>query len=153
MSNLLIREGRPAEILLVEDNRGDVLLASRAFRDGQIENHLNIATSAEEALQVLRREGEYAGRRLPDIVLLDLGLPRMSGRDLLEIIKADEGLRQIPVVVLSSSNAEQDIARSYDLHASAYVVKPIDLDKFRAVVTTIEQFFFLLAVLPDNSAL
>jgi len=153
MANLLIREGRPAEILLVEDNRGDVLLASRAFRDGQIENHLNIATSAEEALQVLRREGEYAGRRLPDIVLLDLGLPRMSGRDLLEIVKADEGLRQIPVVVLSSSNAEQDIARSYDLHASAYVVKPIDLDKFRDVVTTIEQFFFLLAVLPDSSAL
>ncbi len=153
MANLLIREGRPAEILLVEDNRGDVLLASRAFRDGQIENHLNIATTAEEALQVLRRQGEYADRRLPDIILLDLSLPRMSGRDLLEIIKADEGLRQIPVVVLSSSNADQDIARSYDLHASAYVVKPIDLDKFRDVVTTIEQFFFLLAVLPDSSAL
>jgi CheY-like chemotaxis protein len=153
MANLLIREGRPAEILLVEDNRGDVLLASRAFRDGQIENHLNIATTAEEALQVLRREGEYADRRLPDIILLDLSLPKMSGRDLLEIIKADERLRQIPVVVLSSSSAEQDIARSYDLHASAYVVKPIDLDKFRDVVTTIEQFFFLLAVLPGNSAL
>ena len=153
MANLLIREGRPAEILLVEDNRGDVLLASRAFRDGQIENHLNIATTAEEALQVLRRQGEYADRRLPDIILLDLSLPRMSGRDLLEIIKADEGLRQIPVVVLSSSNADQDIARSYDLHASAYVVKPIDLDKFRDVVATIEQFFFLLAVLPDSSAL
>ena len=152
MANLLIREGRPAEILLVEDNRGDVLLASRAFRDGQIENHLNIATTAEEALQILRRQGEYADRRLPDIILLDLSLPRMSGRDLLEIIKADEGLRQIPVVVLSSSNADQDIARSYDLHASAYVVKPIDLDKFRDVVTTIEQFFFLLAVLPDSSA-
>ena len=153
MANLLIREGRPAEILLVEDNRGDVLLASRAFRDGQIENHLNIATTAEEALQVLRREGDYADRRLPDIILLDLSLPRMNGRDLLEIIKADERLRQIPVVVLSSSNAEQDIARSYDLHASAYVVKPIDLDKFRDVVTTIEQFFFLLAVLPDGSAI
>ncbi len=152
MANLLIREGRPAEILLVEDNRGDVLLASRAFRDGQIENHLNVATTAEEALKVLRREGEYASRRLPDIILLDLSLPKMSGRDLLEIIKADEHLRQIPVVVLSSSGAEQDIARSYDLHASAYVVKPIDLDKFRDVVATIEQFFFLLAVLPDSSA-
>jgi len=153
MSNLLIREGRPAEILLVEDNRGDVLLASRAFRDGQIENHLNVANSAEEALKMLRREGPYAGRRLPDIVLLDLSLPRMSGRDLLEIVKADERLRQIPVVVLSSSSAEQDIVRSYDLHASAYVVKPIDLDKFRDVVSTIEQFFFLLAVLPDTGAL
>ena len=152
MANLLIREGRPAEILLVEDNRGDVLLASRAFRDGHIENHLNVATTGEEALSILRREGEYADRRLPDIILLDLSLPKMSGRDLLETIKADERLRQIPVVVLSSSNAEQDIARSYDLHASAYVVKPIDLDKFRDVVATIEQFFFLLAVLPDSSA-
>ena len=152
MANLLIREGRPAEILLVEDNRGDVLLASRAFRDGQIENRLNVASSAEEALRMLRREGEHAERRLPDIILLDLSLPGISGRDLLEILKADEGLRQIPVVVLSSSNAEQDIARSYDLHASAYVVKPIDLDKFRDVVATIEQFFFLLAVLPDTSA-
>jgi CheY-like chemotaxis protein len=153
MSNLLIREGRPAEILLVEDNRGDVLLASRAFRDGQIENHLNVANSAEDALRMLRREGEYAARRLPDIILLDLSLPGMSGRDLLEILKADERLRQIPVVVLSSSSAEQDIVRSYDLHASAYVVKPIDLNKFREVVATIEQFFFLLAVLPDTSAL
>ena len=153
MANLLIREGRPAEILLVEDNRGDVLLASRAFRDGQIENHLNVANSAEDALRMLRREGEYAGRRLPDIVLLDLSLPGMSGRDLLEILKADERLRQIPVVILSSSNAEQDIVRSYDLHASAYVVKPIDLEKFREVVVTIEQFFFLLAVLPDTSLL
>jgi CheY-like chemotaxis protein len=150
MSNLLIREGRPAEILLVEDNRGDVLLASRAFRDGQIENHLNVAGTAEEALAILKRQGEYAGRRLPDIILLDLSLPKMSGRDFLEIIKADERLRQIPVVVLSSSGAEQDIVRSYDLQASAYVIKPIDLDKFHDVVATIEQFFFLLAVLPDT---
>ncbi len=151
MANLLIREGRPAEILLVEDNRGDVVLASRAFRDGQIENHLNVANTAEEALSMLRRQGEYADRRLPDIILLDLSLPKMSGRDFLEIVKADERLRQIPVIVLSSSSAEQDIVRSYDLQASAYVVKPIDLDKFRDVVTTIEQFFFLLAVLPDTS--
>ena len=151
MANLLIREGRPAEILLVEDNRGDVILASRAFRDAQIENHLNVANTAEDALAMLKRQGEHAHLRLPDIILLDLTLPKMSGRDLLEIIKADERLRQIPVIVLSSSNAEQDIVRSYDLQASAYVVKPIDIDKFRDVVTTIEQFFFLLAVLPDTS--
>ena len=152
MANLLIREGRPAEILLVEDNRGDVLLASRAFRDAQIENHLNVANTAEDALAMLRRQGEHALPRLPDIILLDLTLPKMSGRDFLEIVKADERLRQIPVIVLSSSSAEQDIVRSYDLQASAYVVKPIDLDKFRDVVTTIEQFFFLLAVLPDTSS-
>ncbi|MGZ3298209.1 MAG: response regulator [Asticcacaulis sp.] len=149
MTNLLIREGRPAEIMLVEDNPGDVLLATRAFRDGEIENRLTIATSGEEALTILRREGEHAGRRLPDLILLDLTLPGISGRDLLEIIKADPALRHIPVVVLSGSVAEQDIARSYNLHASAYVVKPMDIDKFRHMVTTIEQFFFLLAVLAD----
>jgi CheY-like chemotaxis protein len=152
MANLLIREGRPAEILLVEDNRGDVLLASRAFRDGQIENHLSVANTAEDALAMLKRDGEHAGRRLPDIILLDLSLPKMSGGDFLEIIKADERLRQIPVIVLSSSSAEQDIAHSYALQASAYVVKPMDIEKFRDVVATIEQFFFLVAVLPDAQA-
>lgn len=150
MSNLLIREGRPAEILLVEDNRSDAMLASRAFADAQIENRFNIAHSAEDALAVLRGEGPHAGRRLPDIILLDLNLPKMDGRQFLEIVKADGKLRHIPVIVLSGSNAEQDVAKSYDLHASAFVVKPMDLNKFREVVTTIEQFFFLLAVLPGH---
>lgn len=150
MPNLLIREGRPAEILLVEDNRGDVLLASRAFRDAQIENNLTVADTAEAALEVLRGEGVYAGRRRPDMILLDLNLPRMSGQDLLAIIKADEKLRNIPVIILSSSESEADISDSYGQHANAYIVKPVDLQKFKTVVASIEQFFFMLVVLPGG---
>ena len=149
MANLLIREGRAAEILLVEDNRGDAILASRAFKDAKIENHLHVVDTAEKALLVLRREGDYETIRPPDLILLDLNLPKMSGKELLAIIKSDDKTRHIPVIVLSSSSAEQDIAKSYNLHASAYIVKPLDLETFREVVASIEQFFFLLAVLPD----
>jgi CheY-like chemotaxis protein len=144
-SNLLIREGRTAEILLVEDNRGDAQLASMAFREARIENHLTIAATGEEALELLREPT----RRPPDLVLLDLNLPKLSGRDVLVAIKEDRRLMHIPVIVLSASENEQDIARSYDLHATAYIVKPLTLAKFRDVVSTIEQFFFFLAVLPD----
>lgn len=152
MSNLLIREGRPAEILLVEDNRGDVLLASRAFRDAQIENHLTVAGTAEQALEILRGEGDHAGRTLPDMILLDLNLPRMSGHDFLAIVKADERFRSIPVIILSSSDAETDIKGSYGQHANAYIVKPMDLEKFKTVVASIEQFFFMLVLLPGHDA-
>jgi CheY-like chemotaxis protein len=145
----LIREGRTAEILLVEDNRGDAMLAARAFKEASIANNLRHASTGEQAMAMLRGEGEYAGQRLPDIILLDLNLPKMDGRAVLTQIKADDRLRHIPVLVLSSSVAEQDIAKSYNLHASAYVVKPLDLDTFRQVVSTIEQFFFFLVVLPD----
>ena len=150
MANLLIREGRPAEIMLIEDNRGDALLASRAFKDAEIENNLTVASTGEMAMAMLRREGDYAAQRQPDIILLDLNLPKMSGQQVLNAIKADDRLKSIPVIVLSASVAEVDVARSYGTHASAYVVKPIDLNKFRQVVTTIEQFFFLVAVLPAH---
>jgi len=146
-STLLIREGRTAEILLIEDNRGDAQMASIAFRDARIENHLTIAATGEEAMDILRDRTQ----RLPDIILLDLNLPKMSGREVLTAIKADERLTHVPVIVLSASNNEQDIAGSYDLHATAYIVKPLTLEKFRDVVSTIEQFFFFLAVLPDAS--
>ncbi|MBW8882589.1 MAG: response regulator [Asticcacaulis sp.] len=149
MGNLLIREGRPAEIMLVEDNRGDVLLASRAFKEAQFENHLTVAETAEKALAMLRASVEE-GVRLPDIVLLDLNLPGMNGRDLLRIIKGDPALRQIPVIILSTSSADSDVTGSYDLHANAYIVKPVDLEKFRQVIASIEQFFFILAVLPSD---
>ncbi len=152
MPNLLIREGRPAEILLVEDNRGDVLLASRAFRDAQIENNLTVVETAEMALDVLRGEGEYAGRRLPDMILLDLNLPRMNGHELLAIVKADDRLRHIPVIILSSSHSDSDVSGSYGHHANAYIVKPVDLAKFKAVVASIEQFFFMVVVLPGHEA-
>ncbi|MGN6209796.1 response regulator [Asticcacaulis sp.] len=148
MANLLIREGRPAEIMLVEDNRGDALLAARAFRQAEIENNLTVAETGEKALAMLRREGEHAGLSLPDIILLDLNLPMMSGKDVLAEIKTDNVLRHIPVIILSSSSAPPDIAGSYGLHANAYIVKPFNLENFSDVVRSIEQFFFVLAVLP-----
>lgn len=145
MSSLLMHRSRPAEILLVEDNRGDVLLTRKAFQSAQIENRVSVAESGEAALERLRDEAQA----LPDLILLDLNLPRMSGRDVLGEIKTDERLRHIPVIILSSSAAEQDIARSYALHANAYVVKPVDLDSFRAAISTIEQFFLFLIELPE----
>jgi len=152
MVNLLIREGRPAEIMLIEDNRGDALLAGRAFRQAEIENNLTVAETGEKALAILKgalsREGEYANYRLPDIILLDLNLPMMSGREVLAAIKGDEGLCHIPVIILSSSSAPPDISGSYGLHANAYIVKPLNLENFSEVVHSIEQFFFMLAVLP-----
>ncbi len=148
MSSLLMHRNRPAEILLVEDNRGDVLLTRKALQSAQIENRLSVAESGEAALERLRDEAQA----LPDLILLDLNLPRMSGRDVLGQVKADARLRHIPVIILSSSAAEQDIARSYALHANAYVVKPVDLDSFRAAISTIEQFFFFLVELPEPSA-
>lgn len=148
MSSLLMHRSRPAEILLVEDNRGDVLLTRKAFQSAQIENRVSVAESGEAALERLRDEDQA----LPDLILLDLNLPRMSGRDVLGEIKADERLRHIPVIILSSSAAEQDVARSYAMHANAYVVKPVDLDSFRAAISTIEQFFFFLVELPEPAA-
>lgn len=152
MMNLLIREGRPAEIMLIEDNRGDALLTARAFRDARIDNRLTVANTGEKALAMLRRQGPYAEFRLPDIILLDLNLPGVSGQDVLRAIKDDEALKTIPVVVLSSSEAQSDVARAYDRHANAYVVKPVSLDKFREVAASIEQFFFMLAILPGGDA-
>lgn len=148
MANLLIREGRAAEIMLVEDNRGDALLAARAFRQAEIDNNLTVAETGEKALAMLRREGEYAAMRLPDLILLDLNLPMMSGKDVLTAIKSDDALRHIPVIILSSSSAAPDISGSYGLHANAYIVKPLNLENFSDVVHSIEQFFFMLAVLP-----
>jgi CheY-like chemotaxis protein len=148
MANLLIREGRAAEIMLVEDNRGDALLAARAFRQAEIENNLTVAETGEKALAMLRREGEYASMRLPDLILLDLNLPMMSGKDVLVAIKSDDALGHIPFIILSSSSAPPYISGSYGLHANAYIVKPLNLENFSDVVHSIEQFFFMLAVLP-----
>jgi two-component system, chemotaxis family, response regulator Rcp1 len=152
MINLLIREGRPAEILLVEDNRGDAILAGRAFKEARIANNLTVADTGEAALSILRGEGDWSGRRLPDIVLLDLNLPRMNGLEVLKIIKSDEALKHIPVIVLSSSSASQDVSTSYAQYASGYIMKPVDLDKFRDVVAAIEQFFFVLSIIPVAEA-
>lgn len=142
--------GRPVEILLVEDNPGDVRLTREALRDGKVRNNLNVASDGVEALAFLRREGQYASAPRPDLILLDLNLPRKDGREVLAEIKADDRFRRIPVVVLTTSHAEQDVLKSYDLHVNCYITKPIDLDQFITVVRTIEDFWLTVVVLPGE---
>ena len=142
--------GRPVEILLVEDNPGDVRLTREALREGKVRNNLYVASDGVDALAFLRREGQYADAVRPDLILLDLNLPRKDGREVLQEIKADATLRYIPVVVLTSSQAEQDILRAYDLHANCYVSKPVDLDQFIHVVHSIEDFWFTIVKLPPE---
>jgi len=143
-------QGRPVEILLVEDNPGDVRLTREALAEGKVRNNLHVAVDGVKALEFLRREGEYAGVVRPDLVLLDLNLPRKDGRQVLAEIKADPALRYIPVVILTSSEAESDIARAYDLHANCYITKPVDLDQFIHVVRSIEDFWFSIVKLPPE---
>jgi two-component system, chemotaxis family, response regulator Rcp1 len=141
---------RPIEILLVEDNPGDVRLTREALLEGKVRNHLNVAGDGVEALAYLRRQDGHANAVRPDVILLDLNLPRKDGREVLTEIKNDPLLKNIPVVILSSSQAEQDIVRAYDLHANCYVSKPMDLDQFIAVVKSIEDFWFTIVKLPSE---
>ena len=141
--------GRPIEILLVEDNPGDVRLTIEALKDGKVSNRLHVAKDGVEAMAFLRQEGEYAEAPRPDVILLDLNLPKKDGREVLEEIKADEHLRRIPVVVLTTSSSEQDILRTYDLHANCYVTKPVDLEQFMQVVRGIEDFWLSIVKLPN----
>lgn len=141
---------RPIEVLLVEDNPGDVRLTREALKEGKVHNNLHVAPDGVEALAFLRREGRYADAVRPDLILLDLNLPRKGGREVLEEIKGDPALRHIPVVILTSSSAEQDIARAYDLHANCYISKPVDLDQFITVVKSIEDFWFTVVKLPSR---
>ncbi|MFL6053624.1 MAG: response regulator [Actinoallomurus sp.] len=138
----------PIEVLLVEDDPGDVVLTKEAFDDNKVSNKLSVVSDGEEAMRFLRREADYADAPRPDLVLLDLNLPRKDGRQVLEEIKADETLRAIPVVVLTTSEAEEDILRSYRLHANAYVTKPVDFDQFVKVVRQIDDFFVSVVKLP-----
>ena len=140
--------GNPIEILLVEDNEGDVRLTKEALREAKVRNHLSVAYDGLDALSFLRREGEYADAPRPDIILLDLNLPRMDGRELLANIKADADLALIPVVVLTTSKAEEDIIRSYQLHANCYITKPVDLEQFMKVVRSVEDFWLTVVRLP-----
>lgn len=143
-------KSRPAEILLVEDNRGDVILAKKAFEKAKISNHITVASDGMQALAVLRREGEYANATMPDIILLDLNLPKKNGNAVLEEIKSDPALKRIPVVILTSSRAALDVNQSYGCHANSYIIKPVDLEKFSEIVATFEKFWFSLTVLQDN---
>jgi len=136
------REGSTAiEILLIEDNPGDVILTEEALLESKVLNRLSVAEDGVEAMQMLRREGSYVGHPRPDLILLDLNLPRMDGREVLAAIKTDPDLRRIPVVILTTSQAERDVAEAYDRHANCYIVKPVDLDQFIHVVRTIEGFW------------
>ena len=131
----------PIEILLVEDNPGDVRLTTEALRDARVLNKLHVAIDGVEALAFLRREGRHSAALRPDLILLDLNLPKKSGREVLEEIKNDDRLKHIPVVILTTSQAEQDILESYRLRANAYVTKPVDLEQFFKVVQSIEEFW------------
>lgn len=151
MSDITVAtRGRPAQLLLVEDNYGDVLLAREAFRSAKIGNNLTVAGDGEEALRVLRKEGHYADHPTPDLILLDLNLPRMDGREVLKAVKTDPRLQLIPVIVLTSSSAEIDVVRSYELKANGYVVKPINFERLQEIVSLIESFWFTVVVLPTT---
>ncbi|MER7278306.1 response regulator [Dactylosporangium sp. NPDC000244] len=141
----------PIEVLLVEDDPGDVLMTQEAFEEHKVRNKLNVVQDGEEALAYLRREGKFADATRPDLILLDLNLPRVDGREVLQVIKEDQDLRRIPVVVLTTSQADEDILRSYSLHANAYVTKPVDFDSFIAVVRQIDEFFVSVVKLPPRS--
>jgi len=144
------RAGQPLDVLLVEDDEADVVIAREALRAGRLTTRLSVVRDGAEALAYLRREDGFADAGRPDLILLDLNLPRMSGHELLAEVKADESLRRIPVVVLSTSAAAQDVVRSYDLHANAYVSKPVDFDDYADVIRQIDDFFATVVQLPPE---
>jgi chemotaxis family two-component system response regulator Rcp1 len=141
--------GRPVEILLVEDNPGDVRLTAEALQDGKVWNRLSVAPDGVEALAFLRREGTHVAAPRPDIILLDLNLPKKDGRQVLAEIKSDTDLRRIPVVILTTSKAEEDIVKTYDLHANCFITKPVDFVQFLNVVQAVEDFWFCVVKLPS----
>jgi CheY-like chemotaxis protein len=138
------------QVLLVEDDPGDVLMTREAFEDNKVANELHVVNDGVTAMEFLRKSGDYASVPTPDLILLDLNLPRMDGREVLAQVKADPGLRQIPVVVLTTSEAEEDVLRSYELHANAYVTKPVDFERFIEVVRKIDEFFVSVVRLPGR---
>jgi CheY-like chemotaxis protein len=144
------KTGRPVQILLVEDNPGDVGLTLEALKEATLPNKLTVVKNGADALSLLRRQGQHAGAARPDLILLDLNLPKKDGRKVLAEIKGDANLKRIPVVVLTTSEDEQDVLESYNLHANCYIVKPLDLDRFITVVKSIEDFWLRIVVLPKN---
>ena len=143
--------GRPIEILLVENNPGNVRLTIEGLKESKVRNNLHVARDGVEAIEFLRRQGRHGGAVRPDLILLDLNLPRMDGREGLSEIKSDPNLKPIPVVVLTTSRAEQDVLRSYELQANCYITKPVDLEQFIAVVKSIEDFWFTIVTLPHTT--
>jgi len=143
-------EGHSVEILLVEDNPGDVRMTIEALRDGKVRNHLSVVGDGMEAMAFLRRQGKHSQAPRPGVILLDLNLPKMDGRAVLSEIKRDPDLKRIPVIVLTTSRAEEDILKSYELYANSYVTKPVDFDHFLAAVRSIENFWLTVVELPRS---
>lgn len=141
---------KPIEILLVEDNPGDVRLTREAFKEGKVLNNLSVVEDGAEAMAFLRQQGKYADAPRPDLILLDLNLPKKDGREVLPEIKGDTNLKRIPVVVLTTSKAEQDILKTYNLHANCYVTKPVDLEQFTSVVRFVQHFWLSIVKLPPE---
>jgi two-component system, chemotaxis family, response regulator Rcp1 len=142
--------GMPIEILLVEDSAADVRLTIEAMKEAKVANRLTVVDDGVKAMEYLRRRGSYCDAAPPDLILLDLNLPRKDGREVLHEVKADPTLRRIPVVVLTTSQAEEDILKAYDLHANCYITKPVDFEQFTRVVRTIEDFWLTVVKLPPN---
>ena len=141
---------KPIEILLVEDNPADVRLTTEALKEEKIYNNLHVVTDGVEAIAFLRREGRYAKAVRPDLILLDLNLPKKDGREVLKEIKGDDNLKAIPVVVLTVSQSEEDILKSYNLHANCYITKPVDLNQFIKVIRSVQEFWLSIVKLPPN---
>jgi CheY-like chemotaxis protein len=144
-------EGVPIEVLLVEDDPGDVLMTREAFEEHKVRNRLNVVSDGADALAYVRRQGEFADAIRPDLILLDLNLPKCDGREVLKEMKNDPDLREIPIVVLTTSSAESDVLASYQLHANAYVTKPVDFERFISAVKQIDDFFVSLVKLPRRA--
>jgi two-component system, chemotaxis family, response regulator Rcp1 len=141
---------RPIDILLVEDNVADVRLTEEVLSDSKVHNQLTVASDGQEALACLRREGKFKNTHRPDLILLDLNLPKKDGREVLAEIKSDSDLKRIPVVILTTSKAEEDILKTYNLHANCYITKPVDLEQFVTVVRYIEDFWLAIVKLPNG---
>ena len=143
----MMNRAKPIRILLIEDNEGDVFLTRKAFKNAKIANEIDVAADGEIAVDMLRQKGVHQNLSRPDIILLDINLPKKDGLQVLSEIKADQNLKRIPVVILTSSQAEQDIIKTYNLHASSYIIKPINLEKFHQIVSAIEDFWLSVVVL------
>jgi chemotaxis family two-component system response regulator Rcp1 len=144
------QKSRPVQVLLVEDNPGDVRLTREAFKDGRVLVNITVAPDGVEAMEILHHRGPYKDSPRPDLILLDLNLPKKNGREVLLEIKADEDLRRIPVIVMTTSRAEQDIHRAYNLNANCYITKPVELEEFLNVVRSIEDFWLTIVTLPQD---
>ena len=144
--------GKPIDILLVEDNPGDVVLVEEVLSDSKMWNRLHVVSDGEQAMEFVRRQGKHAGAPRPDLILLDLNLPKKSGREVLREVKTHPDLKTIPVVVLTSSKSDDDVVKSYELHANAYILKPVDFHQFMKVMRAIEDFWFVTVKLPPRPA-